>query len=290
MRSKGFGVAFKTAVTEEKIELLGGMFVDDGTYFQQAPTNCGADVRAKTQAAQNYLRGLFWATGGAIHPSKSFWWLIDFNWNAGVPSLKKKPRRGGNITIEDKDGNRIPLPPCEVDEAKRILGVYLAPHDKGKGQTKALQLKAQTWATYASMRKINPTYAWEGINSGITKGIEWPLAASTLSEDQCSQIMASILKVALRASGIQWRLPRKILYGSTDVLGIGYRNLFVTMGIKRLLFLVNHASKDSSTGQLIQATYQQLQLELGLPGQVFDWNFDHYHHLIMDDTWIDATW
>ena len=177
MRSKGFGVAFKTAVTNDRIELLGGMFVDDGTYFQHAPTNCGTEVLEKNQAAQNYLRGLFWATGGAIHPSKSFWWLIDFNWNDGVPSLKKKPRRGGNITIEDKDGIRVPITRCEFNEAKRVLGVHLAPHDKGQGQTKALKLKAQTWATYASTRKINPTYAWEGIYSGIMKGLEWPLVS-----------------------------------------------------------------------------------------------------------------
>ena len=290
MRSKGFGVAFRTAITNRKLEILGGVFVDDGTYVQQSLTNCGADVIARTQAAQNYLRGLFWATGGAIHPAKSFWWLIDFNWNAGVPSLKKKPRQGGNITIEDKDGNIIPLPRCEFNEAKRILGVHLSPYDKGKGQTQALKLKVDTWATYASTRKINPTFAWVGINSGIMKGVEWPLPACTLSEEQCSEIMSGMLKVALRAAGIQWRLPRKILYGSIDVLGIGYHNLYVTMGIRRLLILVNHASKDSSTGTLIQATYQQLQVELGLPGQIFDWTFDHYAHLITDETWIGANW
>ena len=289
MRSKGFGVAFQTAITGETIELIGGMFVDDGTYFQQAPSNKGADVVSLTQEAQSYLRGLFWATGGAIHPKKSFWWLIDFTWNAGVPTLKKKAMIN-QIRIEDKNGNLVTLPQCNFNEARKILGVHLAPQDEGKGQTKALKQKATTWATYASTRKINPTYAWAGLNTGIMKSIEWPLPACTLSEQQCTSIMAIILKVGLRAARIQWRLPRAILYGSPEVLGIGHKNLYSTMGISRLQELLNHSSKRTDTGGLVRATYQQLQVELGLPGQVFEWDYDHWKSVITKDTWIGAQW
>ena len=268
MRSKGYGVAFQTAISDEKIELIGGMFVDDGTYFQHAPSNKGKDVVSLTQEAQSYLRGLFWATGGAIHPKKSFWWLINFTWNVGVPSLKKKAAIN-QIRIHDKNGTLVALPQCNFNESRKILGVHLAPQDEGKGQTKALKQKANTWATHASTRKINPTYAWAGLNTGIMKGIEWPIPACTLSQQQCKSIMSGILKVGLRAAKIQWRLPRAILYGSPEVLGIGYKHLYTTMGISRLLALINHSSKQTDTGGFTRASYQQLQVELGLPGQVF---------------------
>ena len=93
------------------------MFVDNGTYFQHAPSNKGADVVSLTQEAQSYLRGLFGVTGGAIHPKKSFWWLIDFTWNAGVPTLKKKAMIN-QIRIQDKNGNLVALQQCNFNEAK----------------------------------------------------------------------------------------------------------------------------------------------------------------------------
>ena len=53
MRGKGYGVAFKTAISGEQIELVGAMFVDDATYFQHAPQQSGRDSNRKDESSPN---------------------------------------------------------------------------------------------------------------------------------------------------------------------------------------------------------------------------------------------
>ena len=289
MRELGYGVAFKCALSGEKLDLVGCMFVDDATYFQTAVSDLGEDVIDRTQAAQSYLRGLLWATGGALNPTKSFWWMIDFEWKSGIWTFKKKAKLPGALNIRDKNGDLVSLQRYEHNEAQRVLGVHAAPSDKGKGQVKALRQKAEDWAAYATTRKINPTYAWIGLMTGIMKGLEWPLPATTLSRKQCKYIMAPLLKVGLRASGVQWKLNRIILYGSPSVLGLGFPSIYTTAGIRKILHLINHAHKKTMTGALLRATVEQLKLEIGLPGNLFQWKHADWKE-ITTMTWISSVW
>ena len=142
---------------------------------------------------------------------------------------------------------------------------------------------------YAETRKINPTYAWFGLMTGIVKGLEWPLVATTLTRKQCNYIMAPLLKVGLRASGVQWKINRKILYGSPSILGLGFPSLYTTSGIRKLIMLVNHGHKKTLTGGLIRATFEQLQLEIGLPGNIFQWKHNDWKE-ITTMTWISSIW
>ena len=71
--------------------------------------------------------------------------------------MARRETQTETILIRDKNGTLVALEKCEYDQAKNILGVYIAPDDQGKGQTKALQIKAQTWAAYTTTRKINPS-------------------------------------------------------------------------------------------------------------------------------------
>ena len=172
MREQGYGVAYKCAISQEGVDLVGTMFVDDASYFQTAPSNKGEDVIEETQRAQTHLRGLLFATGAALNPTKSFWWLIDFKWTGGVWSFKKIAQTPGDLTIRDQHGTLVALERHEFNEAKRVLGVQMAPEDKGKSQTAILRQKAQDWADFAVSRKINPSHAWYGILTGIMKGLE----------------------------------------------------------------------------------------------------------------------
>ena len=289
MRTMRYGIAFECAVSGEKFKLLGLMFVDDATYFQSSETDDARDVHTKNQAAQTCLRGLTNATGGALNPSKSFWWLVDFKWHQGKWSFKKTTHLPADLVVRDKHNVPITLTRYEPNEAQRVLGVYLAPIDNGKKQAKILRQKGEDWASYARSRKINPSHAWTGLLAGIMKGISWPLAATTLTKEQCKTIMVPVHKTGLRAAGIQWKLPRKMLHGSPDVLGIGLMNIYTKMGIERLLTLVNQAHRPSINGCNFRATYQQLQLEMGLPGNLFRWKYSEWSD-VPTKTWIAANW
>ena len=85
--------------------------------------------------------------------------------------------------------------------------------------------------------------------------------------------MSPVLKAGLRAAGAQSKYPRELVYGPRSVFGFGLDNLWTLQGVGKLQHLLDHAHTDSITGHLLRTTYQNLQIETGLPGQVMHRDF-----------------
>ena len=87
LRVEGYGAFFECPITKEKAEVVGFAFVDDTdlvtvprqqhhkTHFQQ--------ILDEMQATVEEWEGGIMASGGAIVPNKSHWYLIDFHWDNG---------------------------------------------------------------------------------------------------------------------------------------------------------------------------------------------------------------
>ena len=90
MRKEGHGTYFKACITGSEIRFVGYSFVDDTDLIQTAwsQTDTATDVVHAMQNALNMWEGAIRATGGAIVPSKSFWYLGDFQWREGQWSYK----------------------------------------------------------------------------------------------------------------------------------------------------------------------------------------------------------
>jgi hypothetical protein len=63
---------------------VGYNFIDDTDLLQVVPSNKSLDdVPKGLQKSVDTWEGGLKATGGAIVPEKTFWYLIDFTWNGG---------------------------------------------------------------------------------------------------------------------------------------------------------------------------------------------------------------
>jgi len=181
LRKAGFGARFKSALLNEHNNYLGCVFVDDATYIQTSPHHCAQDVVQKTQEAQTLLEGLSKATGGAINPTKSFWWIVDFVWHNGIAKLSRDLEKHDNIHIRDKNNNSEVLQKKAPTEPEKFLGVYQAPLNDGKEQTRALRKKIQQFTSRLQAHRLPTHLAWLAIQTRAYKTAEWPLQASTLS-------------------------------------------------------------------------------------------------------------
>jgi len=132
--------------------------------------------------------------------------------------------------------------------------------------------------------------AWVALTTRILKGVEWPLAASLLTERQCKQIMSPLLKAGLREARIQWRIHRDILYSSSRVMGLQFPCLYTTMGIQKAKYLIDNGCKDHLSGQLVRQTHERLTLEMGLPGEVLNWEYKTWGKFCATRTWISSVW
>ena len=132
----------------EEVGFVGYVFVDDADLCATAKIQDAAYtavVEAMQESADEWEGGLR-ATGGAIQPPKSFWWLINFEWNDGEWSYSTVDETPASITMLNDDGEREEITRLEVHEAERTLGFEMAPDGNMNKQFEVLLEKANQWA------------------------------------------------------------------------------------------------------------------------------------------------
>jgi hypothetical protein len=92
------------------------------------------------QRALNTWEGTLRATGGAIVPSKSFWYLIGFQWTEGTWKYKDEQAAPATLSVKDCDGNVVQLERLPPHIARRTLGVRLAPDGNNKRKSNTFDL------------------------------------------------------------------------------------------------------------------------------------------------------
>jgi hypothetical protein len=127
LRAQGHGATFMSAITRTEMTLVGYSFVDDTDLVTSRPQINQQQVVTNCQQSLTAWEGGICATGGAIEPRKSHWYLVDFTWKDGVPSYKNTTESTGTLEVRDSAGIICPLRQLEPWQAERTLGIRLAP-------------------------------------------------------------------------------------------------------------------------------------------------------------------
>lgn len=288
-KKKGYGFRVHHPFDGMDIHIVAGLFVDDSTYFIASPNDDVNEVIQLSRESQRYLEQLIAATGGAMNPTKSFWWLIDFEWVNGKWNWKTIEDNDAGIEIHNPRGELQPLERLEVDTSQRLLGAELCPSDDNTHAMDVLLTKATKWASHASGKKINPTFAWIGLKTGIMKGLEWPLAVSNLSEAQCKKIMVPILKTGLRGSNIQWKIARKLVYGPEEFNGFGLDSLYTVMCCGKITHLVSNIHRKNQFGDVLRMAMECHQLVIGTSQLFLNVDYQPFKKAL-ELTWFTHLW
>ena len=159
------------------------------------------------QSAATFWAGGIRATGGAINPEKSFWWLIDLEWDprTGKWKFRRKKAVSPDFDLQIQgplSGATEPLRRLEPDDSKRTLGVMLAPLENHKAHEDQLITKAKEWAEKLRPHLLHKYDVLPLIRSTIMKKLEYPMALTTLDAQQWTDIMSPVLQVCLPKAGV----------------------------------------------------------------------------------------
>ena len=86
LRKRGYGVFLPCPLSGRLLHFAGYAFVDDtdlSVTDQQNQTPMVADITTTMQASVTLWEGFIRASGGALRPEKSHWYLVDFEWDQG---------------------------------------------------------------------------------------------------------------------------------------------------------------------------------------------------------------
>ena len=126
LRAEGHGASFQCPLSGKIVAFVGYGFVDDVDLISANSVNWRATA-AKMQAAVDSWEAALRATGGALVPDKSHWFLISFEWNGGEWHYSKVAETPSQIHVRNLSGDMEVLEHHEVSHAERTLGARLAP-------------------------------------------------------------------------------------------------------------------------------------------------------------------
>jgi hypothetical protein len=144
LRAEALGMAFRCTLSGEKVGFVGYSFVDDTDLGICGNHVDYLEVVEDMQRSMNCWEGGLRATGGAIAPEKTFWYLIDYKWTNGIPAYKSALECPAEISVKDMYGVVQTIRCCPVDHAEWTLGIYLAPDGNERTQESVLRKNQST--------------------------------------------------------------------------------------------------------------------------------------------------
>ena len=233
-------------------------FIDDTDIIHsaEAVNTPGFIVIEEMQKALDMWEGGLWATGWALVPSKSYWYLIDFKWVNNQCVHVKKEDNQEILTLRTSKENRTIHRRPNPSEAKETLGVYSAVDSKNDHTIKDLKNKVITFRGQIRTGSHNP-------NEAFMKTKEYQLPALALIEKEWQDIMLPLWLRLLPKSNINWNFQRDLVYAAKDCYALGVYNPYINQYLIQMEMLMTHQKEDSMTGDLIITSAEELRLELG---------------------------
>ena len=293
LRVKGHGAKFFSPLSKELTHIVGFAFVDDTDLltFDMFDSEKSWDTLSDCmQEAINRWEGGLKTTGGAIVPSKSWVYPIDFKFDSkGKPEYKSMEEIEQTYSVLDKDNNSQLLQRYEAHIGKETLGVFLAPDGNNKAAKLGLEKKAKIWRDNINAGHLTPTLAWHAANTTIMKSLEYPLPALTLTFDECNRIMKIVKQGLLNSLRVSVSIPSASLYGPKSEGGLQLHHLYHTQGFLQVEKLYKYLNTDTVTGKLLRVSLEASIIEVGIGRNLFAQDYIKFHKLISEG-WIKSIW
>ena len=291
LHNQGLATTFEAPISKSNAtDLCGFAFVDDSDIIAGANnTNNPQETIKNMQKTIDWWEGVAKTTGGALEPTKSWWYLIYFEWNNGQWKYGEK-NLNDKLTAFDKNNERVNLQNIPVSKTQTMLGVDLAPNGDNTSQVQLLKEKTKKMGELIRVGSLTHNEAWIALQTMAIKTVEYPLPASTFTKEEIQSIIWPILKHYLPKSGINRNISRDVLFGPIRLGGLGVHDPFVTQGINHITDMIDHLWNNTLTGKLIQHSIEQLRIEIGSNCNIFEEKINKYEHILLTKSWIRHTW
>jgi hypothetical protein len=130
--------------------------------------------------------------------------------------------------------------------------------------TAELRKVADQCADKVRLLKMDARTTMQVLTTRILPTLQYPLLALSLSEEQCTHIMAPVVKAVLSVNGVASTFPRALVYGPRQWQGLALQNLYTIQGLKHVEALLSPSTKLGT--HLMRAAIESTIIEAGVPG------------------------
>jgi hypothetical protein len=105
LQTHGFGIKITSCISGDYLHFVGYSFVDDTDLveFPEEPTTAAQVANSMQEAIVAWEAGIC-ATGSAIVPEKSHWYLVTYRWQNGRWRYTRKTEDTFDVTVMNEHG------------------------------------------------------------------------------------------------------------------------------------------------------------------------------------------
>jgi hypothetical protein len=275
------------------IALCGFLFVDDADLLFTAPTTHqrGEEIAESAQRHLDEWEGLIRATGGALVPSKSFWYLVDFQWDGTDWIYRDTADMPASISVRNTAGTAYEeLTRKNPNESEVTLGVGLAVDGNAKGQVAKLKDAVKDFVAKLNSGPMDRNDVWKSLQERIGVALSYPLTATQLTYDEWEkEIMSPLLQAVLPRAGFSRSMPRAVVFGPSEHQGLNFMHLWYKQELTHLQTCLLLLNTDSVISGLLQQSFEALRLEVGYPGEITDAPREPFS-ATTTNSWVNDVW
>ena len=189
IRYEGFGLNALSCVSQLALVIAGFACSDDTDIINADPSvkTIGEELLKQQQHVVDTWEGTLRATGGALRPATSYWFMIDYQHTGNRWIYRSINQSPGEITVKVSDGSQQPLLRMEPNQAKEILEIIVSMDGSAKDQIHHLLSKTRQMVEHLRT-SVEKKEAWYTFTAAFLKTIEYPMKITPLTKPQWERI------------------------------------------------------------------------------------------------------
>jgi exonuclease III len=164
MKKEGFGYSAWTLIRQRAVTLACFAYVDDADliHSENDRKKTTKQMMERAQEALQLWEGMLRATGGALAPEKSYWYLVEVIRANGKWTYARESHQPFDMYLQNGTFRNKRL---EAYQAQQSLGIMTRPDGKMYDEVKKLKKAAATWCDGVRTKRIQPEEAWYSLTS-----------------------------------------------------------------------------------------------------------------------------
>jgi hypothetical protein len=276
-------------VSGTPIKFMGEIFVDNTDLLTMLQDVFSVtEILPIAQANLDKWASLLIATGGALNPSKCYWYMISYKCRNGEWEYNNNTRH--KLTILLPGGDRTEIAQLLVTEGKKMLVVWSSPTGL---DTKHLQEmvfgKTSNWVGRLKNAHLPVHLAWKAYQYQLWLSIRYGLGTLTTPRKDIEDLLHKLKFVMLSYLGINQHLKTEWRQLPREFGGIGLYNLSVEQFIAWMETLLQHYAAGFTISKKLEASLEAMQLEIGCTGNPLNEDYATLGPLAIEG-WVKAVW
>jgi hypothetical protein len=187
-------------------------FVDDTSLgFSDYGKMTYSEMVEKLQEIAQRWENLLHYSGGSLNLKKCFWFVMYWKWHQGRPLCRAIQADDPTVSLTSgSNPSRKPIENRPLDQASKMLGVWLSPTGNFAKHLKVMKKKADTFSIRIKSSRLTPTDIRTFHKTMYFPSMRYSLAALAVNEEELYQLQTKIAPTLLQRMGASSTTPTVI--------------------------------------------------------------------------------